>query len=425
MSTKRITILSALLILAGNNLSAQDNTVQDKTNNTEYNPEIGYFQKAYTDLGDPEFMYGNEKFTMGLGGTVRASAFFDLHGSPDGSAAKFSASKLSVPTDNANKFGMSASSSELHLKARSHIGKHTIIAFIKALGNDNDDVKLNQAYVSIDGLTIGKVYSFFMDLEAGAKTVDLLGPNTQIANIQPLIGYTLPLGKHWTFGVSAEKPEVKAEERPEWGVELDNQSMPDFVLKAKYKWNTGSIQVSGLVRNMSFWKHERGTVLANEGETRHTLGWGAALSGTFRPTKSIQISFQDYYGKGISRYINDISSLQLDMGVTSFNASTGLCEEMEPIPIHGGYIACSCKWTKSLSSNFLWGYLNVKHPDGMNISDNLKLSTYGAANLFYTVNKYCSIGLEYTGGIRKNYKEADEDDTGEGNRINTTFIFQF
>lgn len=390
-----------------------------------YNPELGYFQKAYTDLGDPRFMYGAGDFAIGIGGTVRASAYFDIYGSPTNNKSKFSLADISIPTDNAHKFGLSASSSELHVKARRKLGKHQIIAFIGMSVNDDENITLDKAYVSIDGFTIGKVYSFFMDLEAGTRTVDLCGPCSQISNTQPLVGYIQPLGKHWSVGLSVEKPEAKAEGYPEWGVELDNQPMPDIAFRGKYSWSKGHLQAAGLLRNMSVWRHQRGTVAADQGTTLHTLGWGAAVSGKYAPSPKGHISFQAYYGKGIARYINDICDLNLDMGATDWSHSTGLCASMKPIPVCGGFLAGCYRWTRYLSSNAVLGYVRAGHPDNMVVKNPFKYSLYGAVNVFWAITDYCSVGLEYTGGGRANYYEGNEPHYGRGNRINGTFIYQF
>ncbi len=422
---KKYIYFSTLLFLASNNMSAQESQTDEKITDNQYNPELGYFQKAYTDLGDPRFMYGKDDFAIGIGGTIRASAYFDFFGSPIGNAPKFSASHLSIPSDDANKFGLSASSSELHVKARSKLGKHNIIAYVKFFANDEEVIKLSQAYVSLDGLTIGKVYSFFMDLEAGARTVDLKGPNTQVDMGQPLIGYTLPLGKNWTLGLSAEKPDWNNDTMKDLGVESDNQSMPDFVGKAKYKWSSGHVQAAGLIRNLSFWRHEKGEAKANQGATRHKLGWGASLSGSLKLSNRLKTSAQAYYGKGISRYINDISNLGIDMGATDWNDETLAYDSMEPVAIGGGYIAGSYKWSRSLSSNLVIGWVRAYKDDDMLVNDNFKYSTYSALNLFWAIDNYCSIGFEYTNGARENYQFMNLETHGEGNRINTTFIYQF
>lgn len=390
-----------------------------------YNPELGYFQKAYTDLGDPRFMYGAGDFAIGIGGTVRASAYFDIYGSPTNNKPNFSLADISIPTDNANKFGLSASNSELHVKARRKLGKHQIIAYISMSVNDDEKIGLNLGYVSFDGFSIGKIYSFFMDLEAGTRTVDLSGPCSQIARAQPLLGYTHIFNKHWTVGISAEKPEAKAEGYPEWGVELDNQPMPDIAFRGKYSWSKGHLQAAGLLRNMTVWHHQRGTVAVDQGETLHELGWGVALSGKYAPSSKGHISFQTYYGRGIARYINDISGLNLDMGVNDWNASTGLAESMKPVPVCGGFIAGRYRWTRCISSNAVLGYVRAGHPDNMVVKNPFKYSLYGAVNVFWAITDYCSVGLEYTGGGRANYYEGNEPHYGRGNRINGTFIYQF
>ena len=395
----------------------------------KYDPELGYFQKAYSDIGDPRFMFtdGSGNLDIGIGGTIKASAFFDFYGTMGDTNARFSASNITIPSDKANKFGMSASGSELHIKARSKLAGHKIIAFIGMAANDDGTMKLGNAYVSFDGFTIGRVYSFFMDLEAGGKTVDMKGPNTEISIGQPLLGYTRPLGKRWTLAASLEMPQINAGEFSDWGVEPDNQSMPDIVAKAKYDWGKGHVQVAGLLRNLSYWRHARGVVSVSEGDTRHCTGWGVSLSGRVEPSLKSYISYQAYHGKGIARYINDLGNMDLDMTAADWNPSTGLCTSMDPVPVTGGFIAGGYNWSSRLSSNITLGYVYVHHPDELSFEETnrFKCSGYGAINLFYAVDRYCQVGLEYVSGFRRNYQLDVESDYGEANRINASFIYQF
>lgn len=390
-----------------------------------YNPEIGYFQKAYSNLGDPRFMYGSGNFAIGIGGTIRASAYYDLYGSPSKDNPQFNLVDIAIPTDNANKFGISAANTEFHIKARSKFKKHNILAFLQVNANDEEFIKLNQAYVSIDGLTIGKVYSFFMDLEAGTRTVDLAGPCTQISRTHPLVGYKHSFGSHWTAGLALEKPQVNATDFTEQGIQLDNQSMPDVTLQGKYKWSKGHIQLAAVLRNMSYWKHEKGPVKADEGETRHVGGWGISLSGRFAPSSRGHISFQSYYGRGIGHYINKVDAVNLDLGAADYDAVADRYNSMKAVPVYGGFIAGRYRWSRRLASNAVIGYVYASHRDGVVVQDQFKCATYGAVNLFYFVSDYCSVGLEYAGGGRSNYHAPGEKHYGRGNRLNAAFIYMF
>lgn len=440
-----LAVLAGLWTGAGWAQTETDDSVYSEMD--KYHPELGYFQKAYSDIGDPRFMYTDHegKLAIGIGGTINGQAFYDFEGTTNNDNPKFSTVKIPIPSDPADKFGMAVSSTELHVKARSKLGnKHQLIAYIGVTTNDENTIKLGKAYVSFDGLTIGRTYSFFMDLAANAKTVDLYGPSTQINVTQPLVGYTKPVGKHWIFAASAEKPQVSTASYPGWGLLPENQRFPDVAAKAVYRWNSGHIQVAGILRNMEYWQtgSRSATPSMDDGEDKNATGWGVALSGHFAPTRKSHIEFQSYYGKGISRYVKDLKELNIELVPSDYQPGVGMFFGMKAVPVWGGYLSGGYKWNKRLSSNFVFGYMRAEHPDDMYfyysyagqqaISHDFRSSAYGAINCFWAIDPYCSVGFEYVNGYRKiypaykQYGEAEKEaHYGEANRLNIAFIYQF
>lgn len=406
-----------------------------------YNPELGYFQKAHSDIGDPRFMITDKDgtFTIGIGGTVHASTFYDFDGAINSSSAKFNIYKLFPDTDNAKQFGLDAVNSELHVKAKTQIGKHSIIAYIQMSANDDEVIKLSKAYVSFDGLTIGRVYSFFMDLEAGPRTVDMTGPCSQINSTQPLVGFTLPLNKHLTLAASAEKPEIKAFTYENYGIVPDYQSVPDFVVKAHYRWNTGHVQLAGLWRRCSWWNtgSRQTPTTVTQGETETVDGYGMTLSGNLRPCKKLELSAQGYIGKGISKYVNAMSDLQCDLIPSDWNPSTGMANSMKTPLVKGGYVSAGYHWTNKLSSYIVAGYSHLDlntHDLTFSHSSNgvrFKSALYAAANLFYDINDFCKVGIEGNYGTKTEYDTTADgisngwENTAHASRITGTFIYQF
>lgn len=461
-TTKRIIMSVAAMAVTGiMNAQLSVEVADSVPTNGRYNPELGYFQKAYSDIGDPRFMITDKDgtFTLGIGGTIRASTYYDFDGTLSSKSSKFNVYKITAPSDFAKHFGLDAVNSELHAKAKTKIGKHTIIAFLKVSANDDEFIKLSNAYVSFDGFTIGRVYSFFMDLEAGPRTVDMAGPCSQISATQPLIGFTLPIDKKWTVAASVENPVVKTFNYPNIGMLEDYQNCPDIVLKGKYKWNNGHVQLAGLFRNCAWWRTDKhGVPESFQGETDHANGYGVALSGSYRPVKKLELSAQGYYGTGISKYVNDLGDLKCDLiPLAETNdhglGLTGLVKEMKAVPVTGGYLSIGYHWTDRLSSFLVGGFskLDISKDESKFTYEQMKSETdptkrgvtlkkafYTAANIFYNINDYCTVGIEANyGNITKyNFNKISEqgmDDrveykgevSGHATRINGTFIYQF
>ena len=405
----------------------------------DYNPEIGYFQKAFSDKGDPRFMFTDKegKFAIGIGGTIHATSFFDFSGTVENSTSRFTPEKLSIPTDYSRHFGLDAVSSEAHIKVRSNLGKHQIIGYISGVVNDEETFKLDKAYVSFDGLSIGRIYSFFMDLEAGARTVDLQGVNSQIACTQPLIGYKYRFKNGLELGISAERPNTQMSSYAEYGFDLDNQCVPDIAIQGHYRTDKGHLQIAGIYRNISYWLHDPNTQSYAYGETEHAFGWGVMASGSYKALPTLKFSLQGFYGKGITRYVNSMGSLSADLTVNEYEYADGVFAEYPKgsliaknaiaTPVFGGMFTATYFWKPKLYSSIIVGYnhLYKKDKDIIASDYSFKKSLHAVANIFYDVDDYCTMGLEYNYGQRWDYDKIDNHDTGHANRLAATFIYQF
>ncbi len=401
----------------------------DGKKNTEYHSEMGYFRKAHQDIGDPRFMFTESrgKFALGIGGTLHFNAYYDFNGAVDGFS--FAPSAISVPTDYTNNMGFTVTGTEMHLKARSYVGSHKFVAYMRLSGSqvgDKDEIRLSQAYISIDGFTIGKTYSFFMDLEAGPATVDLQGPNTQISNVHTLVGYTRDFGGKWRFGVSAEAPHSIGSSFKDEGIQPDYLDLPDLAGYVKLSGNHGHVQLGAICRRISYWTRvlnlgvppESGT----KGENHHAYGYGVSLSGNWRPVPELTFSTQTVYGKGISRYIQDLSDLDINLGGI-YDEQIGQWQ-LETVPAYGGYVSCSYDWSEKVQTSLVYGYTHLYKKDGILVADDFKSSHYIAANAFYKFTPYCLCGIEYLYGQKLIYADTGVR-YGHANRIDATFIYRF
>ncbi len=411
-----------------------------KHNNLSWNhyaPERGFFQKAYTDASDPRFMITNEDetFTLGIGGTFRMTAYYDVCGAVRGD--KFSTYDIPVPTENRGRVGLSVESSNIYFKSKAKIGKRDLVAVVRIKSNADEKITLNQAYASYGGLTVGKVYSFFMDLAAGVTTVDLQGPNTQISHTLPLIGYTFDVGKHFTFGGSIEKPTYTFSNF--WGediaIEEDHQSIPDFVAKVVYRNSFGHLQASALFRQMCY--KNTITKIVSHGETssevHHNIAnaFGVALSGHINTSLKSFVSFQGFYGKGISDYINDLDQKHLSMKIIQ-KIELGHSPEydLEATPVWGAYAGYQYNFSKHFNMSAVYGIVKLNHDNtDMVFFDNTQ---YAALSGFYHFNDYFMLGAEVLYGNHKEREHIDKSTSGtilaqrgEACRANVMFSYTF
>lgn len=418
---KRLLTVTALLLPALAFAQRVDTTAVDPD---RYEPQLGYFQKAHRDDSDPRFMItDNEKrFSLGIGGMVHLNTFYDFDGAMDGYS--FSPGTIAIPVDKTDHFGYTATGSNVYVKARATKGRHTVTAYLQLQGAEidgTDYILLSKAYVSVDRFTIGKTYSFFMDLEAGPMTVDLQGPNTQIAMVHNLIGYTFPMGR-WTAAAALEAPHTIGDSFQEYKVSSDYNSFPDLAVHLKYRGDRGHVQAGLLLRQVSYWTSKSGFSTASDGITKYASGYGFSLSGNFSPSDKLTLSAQGIYGKGVSYYIQDLAGLGLSLGMENGFDSQGY-PTLAPLPAAGGYASASYKWSETLRSSVVFGLCHLDNKSLLT-ADRFKNSDYIAANLFYYFSPTCFLGVEYLNGRKWIYSDGGAD-MGYANRLNACVCYRF
>lgn len=410
-------LLLIFAIILGLNFTAQSQAANDTVNKKEsyekmlerirsyYTPKQGFFQKAFTDKGDPHFMITDDQgnFKFGIGGNVHFTFFYDVYGSVDDKA--FTTASIPVPTDNTNQIGFSMGGSRLNFRAIGKIGRRNMTGFIEfGAATSGNAINLRHAYFSYGGLTVGQTWSLFMDLSAGVETVDLEGPNTQISSRHPLIAYTLPLGKSWKMAFSAEMPSLsyvfdkKVGASAVYSIEEEYQNLPDFVIHGKYKGDIGHVQIGAIYRNLSYYNYNSVT---DEGKTESRQGWGVSASGSVLIAKKCIFSGQYFIGKGIASYVNDLAAANVDL-VEITDKSTGE-QDMETVPMTGFYVSLQALWSARFSSSFIYGYTHLLKSDNYNYGKDdrfLNSTHYAAVNLFWEIHPDLKIGAEYLFGMK-------------------------
>jgi len=426
---KKLSIIIAILLFPfAMNAQTKERKLKviDTDTILEKTKQLGYFQKAYVDPGDPRFMLSNadNTFQFGVGGIIHATTFYDFNGAT--AHKDFVTWHIPVPTANTSHFGLDMGGTRLITKGVSKIKGKEIIAVLELnVGTGTNAVNIRNAYVSFAGLTIGRTYSFFSDLDAGPLTVDNQGPNTQISNRHALIGYKSAVGKHFILGAAAETPSLKMSNYD--SINCDFQKVPDITAFVQFHWNYGHVQLSQLVRWLYYVNVDPCVPVTgyNDLTKNMVFGYGTALSGKFFMTKkkNFFLTYQLVAGRGISSYIQELAEAQLDL-VTCKGSNN-----MKPLTTYGGYVALQYEFKYDITAAITAGTVAIHRYNDENYFDknidNYKSSYYLAVSAFKRVFKHGLIGVEYLWGERKNIYEDGSIGKGNSNRIDLMMKYTF
>lgn len=427
MRAKLSTLAAFMLLSSWNTLTAADALfVQDSTSKAairEYVDEIGFYQKANRDLGDPRFMLSDSKgrVDFGIGGTCKVTTFYGFGGETSG--VSFRPSSISIPTDPSSSYNMSMDGTEIHFKARTDINGHKLGALIKFGSNHERQINLTRAYISFDNFSVGLIPSFFMDLEVGVMTTGM-GFSTQVDITHPLIGYTFRPNCRWNIATAIEWPEVDINEYDESiGIDATYQPVPDFAAHVKYRGNKGHIQFGTVIRYMTYWSSKYPISMESQRVENHSMGFGFSFSGNYRPTGQLKLSWELSAGKGYANYLKNLSDLNLDMGIDAIFGSK--YPTMSAIPAASYQVAAQYDFSKKFSSSVVMSYSHCGVGDRLINYDNFCESYSAIANFFWNIDEYAYLGVEYLFGTRKIYAPENKPDFGRAHRAALVLAYCF
>jgi len=401
---------------------------KDSTDRRSYSNELGFFQKAERELNDPRFMFHDDKIDMdmGIGGTVGVKGAYTFAGSVY--SASFQPAMINIPAYS-NSFQVTPQSCELHAKARAKLFGHKIIAFVKFQGENTDKfyVKLDQAYISVDGFSAGLIPSFFNDLESGVRADAMSNQQSDVTH--PLIGYTFRKNG-WEGAISAELADIDMSKFIDLGIESNYQPMPDFVIHGKKRWDKGHVQLGAVFRNLTYWKSEKTEeeFLSKSGNG-HAFGWGLSLSGNYLPSKSLKLSYALIGGAGISKYADILAPAQIDVGIKYIQDKE---YTMSGVPLVSASLMAQYWWRENLSSSFVLQYART-FMDSFIIADEMDRSNLlGLANIYWYMSDFAYVGLQYMYGRRSVYEIPDylehvaqKSTVGNAHRVTAVLKFMF
>lgn len=375
----------ALIFITGDNVPAEVRVTVDLFKESE----SPYFQ----DPRAPRFIMVDRKnrVAFGIGGYVKATTSYDFAGIAND--IDFVTYDIPVPKGDFNKSQllMDASTSRLFFKL---VGQNKALkkfsAYIETdFRGNNYALRLRQAYLSFRGMIMGQTWSTFTDLAAIPPTIDFEGPTASVAVRNVQFRYTLSFKDKWEFAIALENPGYTATLND--FVQIAKQRCPDIPMYIQYEWQKGShLRLSGILRGMRY-----NDLLASKGRT--AFGWGVQMSGLTALGRKFTLYYQGVYGKGISKYINDLGGNNLDM----FMSDKG--GRLKPVPSAGAVVGLQYNIIENLFASVNYSYLRLFDNDDMLYSPAMyKQGQYLAANMFMTVANDWQFGVEYLWGARKN-----------------------
>ena len=420
---RRLFISAICIVMACEAFAAAPLKDTINTNIRAYRDEVGFYQKANRDLGDPRFMFSDPegKIDFGIGGTAKITTAGGFGGQSE--AFSFRPSSISIPTVHAGMYNMSVGGTEVHFKARTYMGEHKMVAFIKLNGDFDKSVSLNQAYISLDNFSVGLIPSFFMDLEVGVMTTGL-GFDSQVDMTHPLIGYTWRFKNGLSLAAALEWPELNLDHYPQsLGVGTAYQPVPDFAGHLKYRFEKGHIQFGAVARGMTYWVFNVPVIYEDQGEDRMAFGYGLSFSGNYNPTSRLKLSWELSAGRGYAAYLNNLGDLHLDLGM--LHEPLDGYVQMAGIPATSDQIAAQYKWSEKFTSSVVLGYTHCKQEKTIYNADPFKSSFSAIANFFWNINDYSYFGVEYLFGNRRIYVQDGTPSFGLAHRLAVVMAYCF
>lgn len=272
-------------------------------------------------------------------------------------------------------------------------------------------LRLRRAYGELGNLLAGQDWSTFIDLGAYAETLDFGGPAGSLFLRQAMVRWTQPLD-FGSLQFALENPsskytyKVQDAETGAWSdttVNGNNEYVPDFIVRLNLRPAYGKYSIVGMARRFAI----------DDGQYDDST-WGGALSvNAVLPTvgkDNIHINFN--YGNGLGRYMESAFTDAFMNPIT---------HEIETNTQVGGFVSYQHFWTETLRSSAM--YSIAQRDNDLNyVTDSMDKKYQSVhANLIWSPVPRVNVGMEYIWG----YREIENGDDGDINRLMTSFQFKF
>jgi len=261
--------------------------------------------------------------------------------------------------------------------------------------------RLRHAFGQVSNFAAGYSFSAFMDNDALPDTLDFEGPGSAAYLTLAGARYTWKVGANTNVSLAAEAPGAEVT-TPVGG---SRSTFPDITARARYEADRGHVQLSGVVRRLG-WR-------SGDGASDTTLGYGINLAGSLKTVGNDYLVAGGIWGKGIARYISDITGLGLDVIVDPDG-------NLQALEEYGGYAAYTHYWSPKVRSTAVVNYLGMSNK-AYQASTSFSNSQYYSANLIWNPAGSLNVGLEVLYGRYKTNDGLSANDT----RIQASVQYDF
>lgn len=356
-------------------------------------------RRGFRQAPNPQLIFStrNGRFALGFGGFINLRTSYDFKGAVG--SIDFVPYDIAMHNSYASRqqVMMDATTSRIFTKAVVHSSLlGPVVAYVdmdfRGGGKWSYQPRLRSAYLSVKGFTFGRDVTTFCDLMSSPTTVDFEGPNAYTFEFATLLRYEGEfMDKHFKYGVAAEMPEVSGT----YGEHFApiEQRVPDFPMYLQYAWGESRdshFRLSAVLRTL--YLHDKA-----KAENTTLLGWGVQASGRVKCCDFFTLYYNGIYGKGITRYIQDLAGSGLDFTPNPTNAYA-----IQTMPMWG----VQASGEISLIPNMLtasggYSVVKIQHHNGFYSSQQYKRGTYVFGNIFYNVTRNMRLAAEYLHGSRK------------------------
>lgn len=332
-----------------------------------------------------------KRFYLGIGTNFKALGAFDW-GAEMQNITDFVPSSM-TPTEPGNgaqtRFSMQASSIYLNFVAMPDNPNKTSLFFSGNFKGNNNGFKMSHFYIKYKGVKMGYTHSSFTDNNSVPFVFDDQGPLGQASIKLASIVWIKEFDKGFSTTVGLDAPSINMTEDTTF-VRAVNQRMPSIPLCLQYENSSAHVRLSGLLRLLQY--HD---IKAQQNENK--IGWGTQLTASYSPMSNFKLYGGTVYGKGISRYIQDCTGLQLDIVNENSNPS-----QYYTLPVWSYHAGLEFNFSEKIQSNLVYSSVNCLYDDRKSVSEtNYYRGQYLTANLLYNVNYFVKMGVEYNWGYRK------------------------
>jgi len=251
--------------------------------------------------------------------------------------------------------------------------------------------RLRHAFGQLENLGAGYSFSAFMDNDALPDTLDFEGPGAAPFLLLAQARYTWKVNEHTNFTLSAEAPSAEVTAP----VGSGKSTFPDITARVRYEADPGHVQLAGLYRRLN-WR-------SGQGPSDSTDGYGLNLAGSLKTFGDDYMVAGGVWGKGIARYVSDLSGSGLDAVVDA----SGNLQALEE---YGAYAGYTHYWTPKLRSTGVIGWLGMNNKSFQSPTS-FKETQYYSANLIWNLAGSLNVGAELLYGNNKTFDGNSANDT--------------